>query len=131
MGTVLSAGPFFGRKRTSLLLLAHYEERIVRYRLSFFRRKHAIALIAVAFVAWIALLQLPQDSPTTTTTAAVTEEKRHNGLDLDRAAKLTVAASNRYREQHDLTSLEVNARLAETARYFAGYMARGQILSHG
>jgi uncharacterized protein YkwD len=50
--------------------------------------------------------------------------------DLPRAAQLIVQKTNDFRREQDLPAVEVNPRLAETARYFAAYMARTNQYGH-
>jgi uncharacterized protein YkwD len=84
----------------------------------------------MAFAAWVALFQLPEDDRMTTTTAAVMDAKRQQRPDLTRAANLIVAKSNQFRQEQGLELVEVNAKLAEAASYFADYMAATDKYSH-
>lgn len=51
-------------------------------------------------------------------------------VDQQQAAQLIVQQTNRFRESNDLQPLQVNAQLAETAQYFANYMARTDQYGH-
>src|SRR5258706_9308503 len=51
-------------------------------------------------------------------------------LNIDHAAALVVDAANDFRREHRLPALERNARLTDTAREFAEYMAKTDRLSH-
>ena len=66
------------------------------------RSPYAIALLVMAFAAWVALSQLPEDNPMTTTTAAVMDAKTQTRPDLVRAAALIVAKTNEFREEQGL-----------------------------
>ena len=102
----------------------------MRKRRSAIRLRHAVALLVMGLAAWVALAQLPKDDPAATTTAAVLEVKQQKRPVLIRAADFIVAKSNQFRREGGLEPLKVNAKLAETASYFADYMARTDKHSH-
>jgi uncharacterized protein YkwD len=94
------------------------------------RSPYAAALLVVALAAWVALPQLPEENPLATTTAAVTDAEKLNPPDLKRASDIIVAMTNEFREGQGLEPVEVNVKLANTASYFADYMAGTDAYSH-
>jgi uncharacterized protein YkwD len=102
----------------------------VRNWWTYIRSPDSVVLLLMVFTACVALSQLPKDNPRTTTTAGVMVAKAQKRSDLVRAAALIVAKSNEFREEQGLNPMEVNAKLAHTANYFADYMARSDKYSH-
>jgi uncharacterized protein YkwD len=80
-------------------------------------------------VAWLALPHHSQQGPLTTT-ASLLETTTQHGNRPQSAAELILARTNRFREGQDLEPVESSDELTQTARYFAGYMARAGKFSH-
>lgn len=53
-----------------------------------------------------------------------------DGPDLSQAESLIVGETNKLRQEHGLSKVETNSQLAQTARYFAAFMARTSNYGH-